>query len=304
MSTRAVSRHVHLIDIPFHGENSVLGTYLVNGEDSIIVDPGPTVSIPPCVGELERLGVGLDSLSYLAPTHIHLDHAGGSWKLMEDYPAAMLYVHPRGSMHMIDPGKLEEAARGLFGDAVDAYGEIRGVPAEKVVESKDGEELDLGGVTAKVLWTPGHSSHHQSLFVPEDGVLIAGDAGGFYDAGTGVIMPTTPPPFNPPAAVESLERLIALEPSIICYGHFGFSGDAVKRLETHKRQVLLWSRVVEEGLDEGLSVRDIYARIRAEDPMAMRAGELSEDRRERSSLMNLLGFVRYHEWIKGKEGKT
>ena len=304
MSTRSVSRHVRLIDIPFHGESSVLGTYLVNGEDSIIVDPGPTVSIAPCVGELERQGVERDSLSYIAPTHIHLDHACGSWKLMEDYPAAMLYVHPRGSRHMIDPGRLEEAARGLFGDAVEAYGDIRGVPAERVVESKDGEDLDLGGTTVKVLWTPGHSSHHQSFFVPEDGVLIAGDAGGFYDPSTGVIMPTTPPPFNPPKAVESLERLIDLEPRTICYGHFGFSGDAVEKLEAHRRQVLLWGRIVEEGVDEGLSVRGIYDRIRAEDPMAMRAGQFSEERRERTPLMNLLGFVKYYEWVREKGGET
>jgi glyoxylase-like metal-dependent hydrolase (beta-lactamase superfamily II) len=164
--------------------------------------------------------------------------------------------------------------------------------------------LDLGGVTVQVLWTPGHSSHHQSFFVPEDEVLIVGDAGGFHDPRTGVIMPTTPPPFNPPTAVESLDRLIALEPRRICYGHFGFACDAVEKLEVHRRQVLLWSRLVEEGMEEGLSLRNIYARIRAEDPMAMQAGEFKEDRRERSSLINLIGFVKYFEWIKEKEGKT
>jgi glyoxylase-like metal-dependent hydrolase (beta-lactamase superfamily II) len=205
---------------------------------------------------------------------------------------------------MIDPRNLETAARGLFGDVVDAYGEIRGVSPERVVESKDGEELDLGGVTVQVLWTPGHSSHHQSYFVPEDEVLIVGDAGGFYDRHTGVIMPTTPPPFNPPKAVESLDRLIALEPRRICYGHFGFACDAVEKLEVHRRQVLLWSRLIEEGTEEGLSLRDIYARIRAEDPMAMRAGEFTENRRERSYLISLIGFVKYFEWIKEKEGIT
>jgi glyoxylase-like metal-dependent hydrolase (beta-lactamase superfamily II) len=302
MSVQAVSEHVYLIDAPFHGASGVLGTYLVKGENSIIVDPGPTVSIPSCVMALEGLDVEHNSLSHLAPTHIHLDHASGSWKLMGDYSSAMLYVHPRGLRHMVDPGKLEAAARGLFGDAVEAYGEIRGVPPERVVESKDGEELDLGGVTVQVLWTPGHSSHHQSYFVPEDGVLIVGDAGGFYDPRTGVIMPTTPPPFSPPKAVESLNRLIALEPHRICYGHFGFACDAVEKLEAHRRQVLLWSRLVEEGTGEGLSLRDIYSRIRTEDPMAMRAGEFTEDRRERSSLISLIGFVKYFEWIKEKEG--
>jgi len=304
MSVQLLGGSVYMIDAPFHGISGVLGTCVVKGELSMVVDPGPTASIPYIVRGLDELGVFPDSLKLVSNTHIHLDHACGSWQLLKNYPFSMLYVHPRGSEHMIDPGKLEAAARGLFGDAVDAYGEIRGVPPERVVESNDGEELNLGGVTVKVLWTPGHSSHHQSFFIPEGKILIVGDAGGFYNQGTGVIMPTTPPPFNPQTAVESLERLIALEPRLICYGHFGFAYDAVEKLEVHRRQILLWSRLVEEGMKEELSLRDMYARIRAEDPMAMQAGEFNEDRRERSSLMNLIGFVKYFEWIKEKKGET
>ena len=301
MSVRFMVGSVYMIDAPFHGVSEVLGTYVVKGESSMVIDPGPTASLPSIIMGLDELSVFSDSLKFVSNTHIHLDHACGSWQLLENYPSSMLNVHPRGSKHMIDPGKLEAAARGLFGDVVDAYGEIRGVPPERVVESKDGEELDLGGVTVQVLWTPGHSSHHQSYFVPEDGVLIVGDAGGFYDPRTGVIMPTTPPPFNPLKAVESLDRLIALEPRYTCYGHFGFACDAVEKLEVHRRQVLLWSVLVEEGLDEGLSLRDIYARIRVEDPMAMRVGEFTEERRERSSLISLTGFVKYFEWIREKK---
>jgi glyoxylase-like metal-dependent hydrolase (beta-lactamase superfamily II) len=303
MSIQYIGRSVYMIDAPFHGVSGVLGTCVVKGESSMVIDPGPTAIIPYIITGLEELGVLPDSLKWISTTHIHLDHACGSWQLLENYPSSMLYVHPKGSRHMINPEKLEVAARGLFGDAVDAYGEIRGVPPERVVESKDGEELDLGGVSVQVLWTPGHSSHHQSYFVPEDEVLIVGDAGGFHDSHTGMIMPTTPPPFNPHKAVESLDRLIALEPRYICYGHFGFACDAVEKLEVHRRQILLWSRLVEEGMEEGLSLRDIYARIRAEDPMAMHAEVFKEDRRERSSLINLIGFVKYFEWIKEEEGK-
>jgi hypothetical protein len=77
----------------------------------------------------------------------------------------------------------------------------------------------------------------------------------------------------------------------------------VEKLKVHRRQVLLWSRIVEEGTEEGLSMRDIYARIRVEDPMAMRAGEFMEERRERSSLISLTGFVKYFEWIREKKSQ-
>ena len=301
MLTEPVNGNVYIIDAPFHGESGVLGTYVVKGETPLVVDPGPTVSIPYVVRGLEALGVDSWSLKRVALTHIHLDHACGSWKLLERYPYASLYVHPRGSGHMIDPSRLEEAARSLFGGAVNSYGEIRGVPSGKVVESWDGEVLDLGGATVNVLWTPGHSAHHQSFFVPEDEVIIVGDAGGFYTSDTGVIMPTTPPPFNLASAVDSLDKLIALGPRYICYGHFGFSEGAIEKLEAHKRQIILWSRIVGEGLEEGLGLREIYETIRTEDPMAEKDGEFSEDMKERSSFINLQGFVKYNEWIKERE---
>ena len=300
MGTRTISKHVHQIDAPYHGKSGVLGTYLVKGERSMVVDPGPTVSIPYVIQELEEKDVPSDLPGLVAPTHIHLDHAGGSWKLMERYPMTNLLVHPRGASHMVNPNKLEARARQLFGDAVSDYGEIRGAPAERVIESQDDQEIDLGDVTVKVIWTPGHASHHQCYFVPEDRVMILGDAGGFFSPETGIIMPTTPPPFNPLQAISSLDALIALEPEIACYGHFGYAGNAVEKLEAHKRQIRLWSRIVENGSEEGKNPREIYEQIRSEDPMASRI-EYSPEMSERSSMISIMGFLKYHEWVRSKE---
>jgi len=300
MGTRAISKHVHQIDAPYYGKSGVLGTYLVKGERSIIVDPGPTVSIPYVIQELEDKGVSSNLLGFVAPTHIHLDHAGGSWKLMERYPMTNLLVHPRGASHMVNPKKLEADARQLFGDAVSDYGEIRGVPAERVIESQHDQEFDLGGVTVKVIWTPGHASHHQCYFVPDDRVMILGDAGGFFSPESGIIMPTTPPPFNPLQTICSLDALIALEPEIACYGHFGYAENAVDKLEAHKQQILLWNRIVENGSEEGKNPREIYEQIRSEDPMISRI-EYSPEMRERSPIISIMGFLKYHEWVRSKE---
>jgi glyoxylase-like metal-dependent hydrolase (beta-lactamase superfamily II) len=114
MSVRAVSKHVHLIDAPYKGESGVLGTYIVKGEFFMVVDPGPTVSASFIIKALEENGVSLELLRYVAPTHIHLDHAAGSWKLLERYKKAELLVHPRGARHMNDPSKLEARARQLL----------------------------------------------------------------------------------------------------------------------------------------------------------------------------------------------
>ena len=292
-----VGGRVYMIDAEYHGRNGVLGTYVVKGDRSMVIDPGPTASIPGVVEGLEELGIRHGDLAYVAATHIHLDHTGGAWKLLELFPEARLHVHPRGSQHIADPRQLESAARQFFGDRVDDYGEIRGVPPNKITESSDGEWIDLGGARVRVIWTPGHSTHHQSYCLTEEGVTILGDAGGFYSASPEVIMPTSHPPFNPVKAVESLDRLIALAPDVVCYSHFGFAGGGVEKLRMHRSQILLWCRIVEDGLNEGLEPEEMFKRVRSEDPMARRLGDFSRGR-EMASLSNIAGFIEYFRWLK------
>jgi len=74
----------------------------------------------------------------------------------------------------------------------------------------------------------------------------------------------------------------------------------VERLEAHRRQIGLWSRIVEEGLKEGMNPREIYEQIRTEDPMASRV-EYSPEMTERSPLISVLGFLKYHEWARTEQ---
>jgi glyoxylase-like metal-dependent hydrolase (beta-lactamase superfamily II) len=294
MSITPVSPHVFLIDTPFRGENSVLGTYFIQGKRSVILDPGPTVSIPYVSQALNKLGA--TDLSHIIPTHIHLDHSGGTWKLMESYPSTTLLVHPRGTQHMKDPSKLEAGATALFGDHVKDYGAIRGTPPERTFESKDGQVIDLGGVTIKNIWTPGHAAHHQCLYVKEDRVLIVGDAAGYYK--NGIIMPTSPPPFNPVKAIESLNRLVDLAPETICYGHYGHAGEAVKKLIFHREQLKIWLKVIKHYWGTGKSLDKIYKAIQKADLNTFRAGEYSLETGVRTPFINLQGFIKYLEWKK------
>ena len=303
MFIETVSENVTLIDAPFLGKSGVLGTFLVKGRSSIIIDPGPTVSSRYILDALESLDISMKKLLYVAPTHIHLDHAAGSWKLLDEKESTQLYVHPRGSAHMVDPTRLEEGARGLFGEAVSSYGEIRGVAQDKIVESKCDELIDLKGVTVQVIWTPGHASHHQCYYVIEDKVMILGDAGGLFIHDSGIIQPTTPPPFNPVKAIGSLDRLISLKPEILCYGHFGCTFNAVEKLKAHKRQIQIWNRIVFEGLEENLSYDEILNRIHLEDSMFSNK-KVNTMHVERAPRISLMGFTKYHEWKKSQRTTT
>lgn len=296
MSNNLVHGDIYLIESSPSKQGQGLSTYLLKSEKSLIIDPGPTSAVQNVINGLKAEGVKQSDLYYVALSHIHLDHAGGSWKLLEAFPEAKVYVHPRGSEHMADPSRLLNAARNVLGkEVVDGYGEVNGIKSDRILESEDMESLDTGDSVVEVIWTPGHSNHHQAFYIPEYKVLIIGDAGGLHDPETGKILPTSPPPFNPLKAIESLDRLIALEPEVVCYSHYGFTYKGVEKLREYKKQIELWSSVTEKGLTEKLDQKEIFNRIKEMDSM------LDEDEKiEAGQITNLQGFIQYHEWVKRK----
>jgi glyoxylase-like metal-dependent hydrolase (beta-lactamase superfamily II) len=273
----------------------VLGTYLIRGERSAVIDPGPAPLVPGVIEALEASGV--THLDYILLTHIHLDHAAGCWKLLEAYPEAIIHCHPRGAAHVIDPTRLLAAAEEIYGDALKEFGEVRGVPAERVAESTDGETLDLGGISLETIWTPGHSSHSQSYFEPGSGVVFVGDAAGHYPGNRGILVPGSPPPHNPAKAADSLLRLMSYEPKTIAYSHFGYFGEALALLERFLVQTRLWDRVARDGVEAGLSLKDIFDLIVEEDPEARELSGFGEEGK-RAVYSSLNSFVGYAKWLR------
>ncbi len=292
MSTSRVADCVTMIDSPYHGRRGVLGTYLVRGEGSALIDPGPATQATGAVEALRRLRV--QDLKTVALTHIHLDHVAGSWMLLDAYPGAAVHCHPRGVQHMVDPSKIVAAAEEVFGDKVSLYGEIKGLPQERIRASVDGEFLDMGGVELRVIWTPGHSTHSQSYYEPDHRILFVGDAVGHTPGNMGVWVPASPPPYNPAQAVESVNRLLALRPETLCISHFGFHPDAEDRLRGFRDQVMLWMRLAFRAVDEGLDLGGLYRLVEAEDPSVELLAANPE--LKSSVYQSLVGFLSYARW--------
>ncbi|RLI18980.1 hypothetical protein DRO49_01450, partial [Candidatus Bathyarchaeota archaeon] len=283
MLAERVSGSVYMVDAMLLGRPKALSTYIILGDDeTLIIDPGPPSSSETILKAIGELGV---NSAIIAPTHIHIDHAGGSWRLMEELEDAKLYVHPRGAPHMVDPSRLIEASKRLLGKKlIELYGEVRGIEAERVVESRDGEELKLGDLRVKTIWTPGHASHHQCYYIVDEGVLILGDAGGTYHPEAEAITPNSPPPFNPQKAMNSLRRLMELDAKTLCYAHYGYTRHP-ELLQAYLRQIELWMSIIEEGLRMGLKPKELQDRLRREDPMAEKAWREEAAQREMMNIM-------------------
>ena len=292
MSLQRISDKISVIDSPLSGMRRVLGTYLIEGEKTAVIDPGPTNQT---LGVIDALQIhGVKELDAVLLSHIHLDHGGGSWKMSETYPNSFVYCHPRGAAHMVDPSKLKAGAERLFGARVLEYGTITGVPEDRMMESSDGEIIDLGGVILQVLWTPGHSSHSQSYWEPDSRTVFVGDAVGHVMGEGGPVVPVSPPPHNPVRAVESIDRILGLRPETLCIAHFGPHENAIVHLKRIKDRSILWDHLSIQAAREGMDLEEFTSLVLEEDEFMNQIEESHSP--ERSLKGGLLGFLMYGKW--------
>ena len=293
MKITTINPSTKILDTIFQDQMGVLATCMITGERTAIIDPGPPVQAEQIINEIPGKKIDI-----IALTHIHLDHAAGTWNILEEYPECTVIVHPRGERHLIDPADLIQAATTQFKGELPPYGEIKGVPSETIIKSKDGMIIDLGGTHLQVLWTPGHSTHSQSFYVRENRILFAGDAAGHMIKDH--VIPASPPPYNPDQALESLQRMIDLEPRTICISHFGFSDEAVSYLNEFKETVELWRRLSFATLESGGGLRDYYNKVYSHDEGVQRMVQASPEAKN-DVYGSLVGFFSYAQWKISKE---
>jgi glyoxylase-like metal-dependent hydrolase (beta-lactamase superfamily II) len=232
------------------GRARVIGCWAVG---DVLIDPGPTSCLPTLLSAL-----GEQRPRALLLTHIHLDHAGASGSLVERWPDLEVYVHERGARHLVEPSRLLESARRLYGEDMDRlWGEMVPVP-EGSLRILSGGETVLGG-EFEVLYTPGHASHHVSYL--HDGTAFVGDTGGVRIREDSLTAPPTPPPdIDVPAWHESIAKIRAWRPSRLAVTHFGSSEDVDAQLDELGTRLDAWAEIAREA-DERTFIDRIQSEI-------------------------------------------
>jgi len=117
------------------------------GSDAIIVDPGQRA-----MGRIrEILDENRLTPSAVLLTHGHVDHIWSAQKVADTY-GCPVYIHPEDRFMLTDPIK-------GFGPRLAqlAFGVLFSEPKQVVELDRDGDKLDLGGITVTVDHTPGHT---------------------------------------------------------------------------------------------------------------------------------------------------
>ncbi len=245
---------MRLIDVRHLGRPHVIGSWLVG---DVLIDPGPTSCLDTLLAEL-----GDTRPRALLLTHIHFDHAGASGSLVERWPDLEVYVHEVGAPHMLDPSRLYESARRLYGDDMERlWGEMLPVPERNLRELSGGERVLEDRF--EVAYTPGHASHHVSYF--SEGTAFVGDVGGVRIGGGLTIPPTPPPDIDVEAWHASLATVAAWRPRRLAMTHFGSSEDVETQLHDLGRRLDEWKELARTS-DRDAFVAAITAQIAAGAP--------------------------------------
>ena len=283
---------------PMTGFGNFFSAWLYKGKITCLIDVGPSSAAPDLLQALGELNI--DHLDYILLTHIHLDHAGAVAEIAEVFPQAPIVCHPSALSHLAEPSRLWDGTKKILGSMAQEYGPMKPVEKDRL--------LEVGRFRNKFItpiFTPGHAPHHVSF--QTGNYLFAGEAGGVYRSlpeNRYYLRPATPPRFFLDVAVQSLDALIACRAKTICYGHYGIHKNAVEVLQAHRKQLLLWERLIKNEVDRQGNGIEIQAQIDAclkrllkEDPLMVTFEQLPPVVQERetdflqNSIRGYLGWL-------------
>lgn len=175
-------------------------SYLLNGsERSLLIDTG--LGICNIYDEVKKLK---DKPVTAVATHIHWDHIGGH----KHFPDFYAHAEELNWLNGAFPLTMEQIKEMVVdrcdlpdGFDINKYEFFQGEPTRIL---KDGDEINLGNRSIRVLHTPGHSPGHMCFWEQERGYLFTGDL--VYKDTLFAYYPST----DPTAYLASLEKIAAL----------------------------------------------------------------------------------------------
>lgn len=209
--------HVLPFEAPFGEQTMVLHPNLIELDDGLLlVDTGFPHEIDNILAQMEDDGYDPADIRMVFLTHQDGDHAGGLARLLEQVDATVL-THRLGAP--VVAGRAEPRV---------VPGDERYPPARVDVELNGGETINTAAGPVEVIPTPGHTLDHMSLYIPDERLLISGDALGLY--GDRLDAPEEAVTEDTDLARESIGRLANRNiEQVLCY-HGGLTEQGSERL--------------------------------------------------------------------------
>ncbi len=253
-----VAENTYRMETPVSGTDLIFSVYLIQTDGGVLIEPGPSTAIPAIREGMKQLG--MKELSWIIPTHIHMDHGGGTGTLADIFPNANVIAHPLSASHFADPTKLLQSTRITYGnDFENIYGPILPVAHSRVKVPTDGESISAGDRELQILYTPGHAPHHIAIFDKKTKCLFCGEALGMATADP--LPAAAAPSFNLEDCFNTMKRLKALEPSMLLYSHGGVGHEPQKRISRVIENTQFFAEMIQEFIRNGDDAQSISRKV-------------------------------------------
>jgi hydroxyacylglutathione hydrolase len=188
---------------------TVLGNEV--SREAIVVDPG--YDVPKILAVLAKHQL---TVKQILVTHAHIDHIASAQTLKEITGAPVMY------------SEADLPQLGIMGEQAAWLGVAEPEVRAPDHSPADGEVVKVRGVEASVIYTPGHTEGSLCLYMPSEGLLLAGDT--LFAGGVGR---TDFPGGNDRKLMGSLrERLMVLpDATVVVPGHGPETTIGIERVE-------------------------------------------------------------------------
>ncbi|MFS0906522.1 MBL fold metallo-hydrolase [Priestia aryabhattai] len=229
-----VASGVEVIELKIEalGKQIVLNPTLVwDNKMSILIDTGVPGQLNKIKESMSKIGVPFETLKAIILTHQDIDHIGSAPQLLNELNNQItVYAHENdkpyieGALPLIktDTSRMsKEELASLPKEVKHLYDNSPKVKVDGLLENK--QELPYcGGI--EVIYTPGHSPGHISLYLKQSKTLVAGDA--MVKINNQLHGPVKQTTLDIKTATESLKKFLDYDiDTVICYHGGVFRGD-------------------------------------------------------------------------------
>jgi glyoxylase-like metal-dependent hydrolase (beta-lactamase superfamily II) len=247
VDVREVADGVYRFETPIAGMFYTPVVYLIDAPGGILIEPGPAAAMPSIQGAMAQLG--MKDLSYIIPTHIHVDHGGGAGAMARLFPGAKVVAHPRGARHLISPERLVESTKLVWGqDFERTLGPIIPIPESQLKVADDGEVVSLGDRELQIIHAAGHSPHHIVILDRRLNGLFCGEALGLPGH---QLPPVAPYSFEQDKYVATIESLRSLRFDALFYSHGSIEREPGRLMSRASKNAGVYGKMILEAAGTG-----------------------------------------------------